>query len=245
MPSRQRRAEFAGVTSSPRKRTDPAVACNEPERTLSSVVFPAPLGPTMPTASPAPSAKSTSWSTSSAPKRLRTPCAASRGVPLVLTARVLAVRLQLRRDRNLLVVVVLRDPRLDLELAARLHPLRADDRAAGDRSRNGAAGEVHGTERRRGDERLERPRDGCLALRVLARLEGREADLEDRDGRSELLQPLAAGRLRVRLRELLVRHVQRQRAIRPGRAPVDGRREVVAEAAERDDLRCEQAGLGD
>src|SRR6478609_5600629 len=109
MPSRQRCADPVGVTSASRKRTEPDVACNEPARTLSSVVFPAPLGPTIPTASSAPTVKSTSWSTTSAPKRFRTPCAASKGVPLVLTLGFLAVRLQLRRDRDLLVVVVFRD----------------------------------------------------------------------------------------------------------------------------------------
>src|SRR5207237_320015 len=97
---------------------------------------------------PAVAATNTFSNTVIPPKRFRSPCAASRGVPLVLTARLLAVRLQFRRDRNLLVVVVLRDPGLDLEPAARLHPLRADDRAVGDGSGNRAVGEVHGPERR-------------------------------------------------------------------------------------------------
>src|SRR5579859_1938680 len=245
MPRRQRWAGPAGVTSASRKRTEPAVACSEPASTFSSVVFPAPLGPTMPTASSAPSAKSTSCSTSSAPKRFRTPCAASKGVPLVLTRQVLAVRLQLRRDGDLRVVVVLRDLGLDLELAARLHPLRADDRPVRHRPWDRALGEVHLADRRADDERLERLGDGRLALRIVARLERGQPDLEDRDRGADLLQPLASGRLRVGVGDLLVGHAERRRAIRPCGAPVDGRGEVVPEAAEGDDLGGEQARLRD
>ena len=67
--------------SRPRRGTArvPAVGRSDPARTFSSVVLPAPLGPTMPTASPAPTAKSTPSSTTSAPKRWRIPVAARSG----------------------------------------------------------------------------------------------------------------------------------------------------------------------
>ena len=52
-PRRHRSAVGARVTSSPRKRTRPLVGACAPTRRLSKVVFPAPLGPTTPTASPA------------------------------------------------------------------------------------------------------------------------------------------------------------------------------------------------
>src|SRR5712691_6761602 len=81
IPRRQRRAAPAVVTSAPRKCTAPAFGCRKPARTLSSVVFPAPLGPTMPTASSPRTAKSTSCRTTSEPKRFRAPTAARIGVP--------------------------------------------------------------------------------------------------------------------------------------------------------------------
>src|SRR5712691_9284114 len=81
IPRRQRRAAPAVVTSAPRKCTAPAFGCRKPARTLSSVVLPAPLGPTMPTASSPRTAKSTSCRTTSEPKRFRAPTAARIGVP--------------------------------------------------------------------------------------------------------------------------------------------------------------------
>ena len=71
---------LARVTSSPRNATVPSDGRSAPERTFRSVVLPAPLGPTMPTASPAPTAKSTPSRTTSAPKRFRIPAAARIGV---------------------------------------------------------------------------------------------------------------------------------------------------------------------
>ena len=56
-PRRHRSAVGARVTSSPRKRTRPLVGACAPTSTLSNVVLPAPFGPTMPTASPAPTRK--------------------------------------------------------------------------------------------------------------------------------------------------------------------------------------------
>ena len=51
-PSRQRCAAERAVTSAPWKATLPALGGKAPASTLSSVVLPAPFGPTMPTASP-------------------------------------------------------------------------------------------------------------------------------------------------------------------------------------------------
>ena len=77
MPSRQRLSALARVTSAPAKRTVPPSARSEPEMMLRSVVLPAPLGPTMPTASPSLTTKSTPSITVKAPKRLRTPTAST------------------------------------------------------------------------------------------------------------------------------------------------------------------------
>src|SRR5262245_13426961 len=127
MPSRHRRAAPKVVTSAPSKRMLPAFGRSDPASTLSSVVLPAPFGPTIPTASSLPSVKSTSSSTTSAPKRFRMPLAARSGVMCSHSA---AVRLQLRADRDLLVVDVLDDHALQLVLAParRLQPLAREQR---------------------------------------------------------------------------------------------------------------------
>jgi hypothetical protein len=67
MPSVQRAAAPSRVTSSPRSDTLPAFGRCAPASTSSSVVLPAPLGPTTPTASPALTLSATSSSTTSAP----------------------------------------------------------------------------------------------------------------------------------------------------------------------------------
>src|SRR6185437_6071057 len=81
IPCRQRAAAPAEVTSAPANRIEPASGRCEPAITLSRVVLPAPLGPTMPTASTTPTEKYTPSSTTSAPNRFLTPTAASSAVP--------------------------------------------------------------------------------------------------------------------------------------------------------------------
>src|SRR4051794_18044594 len=124
MPRRQRAPASWLVTSVPSKRTMPAVGGNVPARTFRSVVFPAPFGPTIPTVSRGLTAKSTSSSTTRAPKRFRSPAAASVGMPSAgLTSGSLGVvRLQLGLDRDALVARMLRHEEVDLELVVRLHP---------------------------------------------------------------------------------------------------------------------------
>ena len=85
MPSRHR-STGARVTSRPSNSPRPLTARSAPASTFRSVVFPAPLGPTMPTASPAPTAKSTSSRTTSAPNLFRSACGGERpGAVAVLT----------------------------------------------------------------------------------------------------------------------------------------------------------------
>ena len=97
----------------------PAVAGSDPASTLSSVVFPAPLGPTMPTASSAPSAKSTPVEHDSAPKRFWIP---ARGEEALSPSRrhgpgSASCTAAACRDRDVLVVGVLGDHEVELELA--------------------------------------------------------------------------------------------------------------------------------
>src|SRR5512146_3142651 len=137
MPSRQSCAALRPVTSSPRKRTVPALGRRKPDRTLRSVVLPAPFGPTMPTASRGSRLKSTSSSTTSAPNRFRIPAAERTAMPSAGCTAVVGsavVRLQFRADRHLLVVDVLDDHTLKLVLAAlrRLEPLAGEQRCRDD-----------------------------------------------------------------------------------------------------------------
>src|SRR5664280_2323241 len=131
MPRRQRCAASAAVTSTPRNRTVPPEAGCPPARTLNRVVLPAPLGPTMPTASSAPTVKSTLSRTTSAPNRLHTPVP-SRMAPVSCESTIhstsAVVRVQFGTDRDVLVVGVFCDDVVELKLAARLrlHPLGAD-----------------------------------------------------------------------------------------------------------------------
>src|SRR5260370_37402381 len=69
MPRRERRSAGARVTSSPRKETRPEVARNSPERRLSSVDFPAPLGPMTACTRPRSNESETRSTAASAPKR--------------------------------------------------------------------------------------------------------------------------------------------------------------------------------
>src|SRR4029077_19675641 len=72
-----------------------------------------------------------------------------------------------------------------------------------------------------------------------------ESDLEHGCRAPARLEPLPPARLRVGVRELLVRHTEGGRAIRPRRAPVDRGGRVVAELPEAADLRREQSRLCD
>src|SRR5277367_6123247 len=126
IPRRHLRLTPDRVTSSPRNTTEPSDGRRAPERMFRSVVLPAPLGPTMPIASPAPTAKSTPSSTTRAPKRLWIPAAARIGFAsdpsMLWTLRV--VRLELRLDRDVVVVGVLaEDPLVREGTAFRLDPL--------------------------------------------------------------------------------------------------------------------------
>src|SRR5579862_5536308 len=139
MPSRERRLAPCRVTSCPRKLTLPSDGAIVPASTLSSVVLPAPLGPTMPIASPGPTAKSTPSSAASAPKVLRTPTAARTGcgsirLLYVASRPLLAVGSQLARHRDVVIVGVVDDDQGKAEPAAlrRLAPLVADDRRGDD-----------------------------------------------------------------------------------------------------------------
>src|SRR3954468_9112285 len=129
MPRRQRAAAPWPLRSAPSKRTTPPEGSSAPASTFRSVVFPAPFGPTIPTFSCSETSKSTSSRTTRAPKRFRSPATARIGVPPAgLTKRRLRVALQLRLDRDVLVVRVLADQQVELELSRfRLHPLVADD----------------------------------------------------------------------------------------------------------------------
>ena len=60
---RHRRAASSPVTSRPSKQTCPAAGARSPETIANRLVLPAPLGPTMPTASPAPTAMDRSSAT--------------------------------------------------------------------------------------------------------------------------------------------------------------------------------------
>src|SRR5712675_1229491 len=69
MPSRESSSGLAVVTSSPRKRTRPAVARSSPERRLRKVDLPAPLGPMTACTRPSSKASETSFTAESAPNR--------------------------------------------------------------------------------------------------------------------------------------------------------------------------------
>src|ERR1700689_596280 len=85
------------VTSAPRKCTEPDVGSCAPTSTPSSVVLPAPFGPTMPTASPERSEKSSPSRTTSALKRLWIAEAAriTPGCSVVTASAVISYHLQL------------------------------------------------------------------------------------------------------------------------------------------------------
>src|SRR5579862_8707423 len=180
MPSRERRLAPCRVTSCPRKLTLPSDGGIVPASTLSSVVLPAPLGPTMPIASPGPTAKSTPSSAASAPNVLRTPAAARTGCGSIAcpSSPASAVGLQLARHRDIVIVGVVDDDQREAEAAPlrRLAPLVADDRRGDDvadgvlRARRAP---VERADRRLHLELLHRVRDGGLVVRVAARTQHR------------------------------------------------------------------------
>ena len=75
----RRDAGSAGVSLVPSSVTSPALGLMSPARILSSVVFPAPFGPTMASVSPGASVRSSPRSTTRGPKARRMPCAWRRG----------------------------------------------------------------------------------------------------------------------------------------------------------------------
>src|SRR6185437_8226244 len=123
-PRRHRSAVETEVTSSPRKRTRPRVGACAPTSRLSKVVFPAPFGPTTPTASPADTEKSTPSRTTRAPKLFVSPVASSRtpsermpGIPDA-GARSAVERPEFRLDGNIRVGGVLGHRIVERELRA-------------------------------------------------------------------------------------------------------------------------------
>src|ERR1700722_11205349 len=141
---------------------------------FSSVVLPAPFGPTTPTDSADPSAKSTPSSTTSAPNRWAMPLASRRGSDTGTTIRapVLAVSGQSRRNGDIGIVRVLADHEVDRVRGSRgRHPLTTDDRGRDHvwRSRPDAPFEV--AERCINREGLHRRRHSLLVLGIAARLE--------------------------------------------------------------------------
>src|SRR5208282_179302 len=181
MPSRLLSEASAVVTSAPRKRTVPPDDARPPASTLSNVVFPAPLGPTMPTASSAATEKLTSSRTVSAPNRLQSP-APLRIAPVggeATAAGSTVVGVQLSLDGNVLVVGVLGDDHVELILAARLglDPLASDDVGV-EAVRHGPLGEVDHADGRRRLKRADGLGDARLVERVPARLQGSNSGVE-------------------------------------------------------------------
>src|SRR4051794_11151481 len=121
MPLRQRRSGGSRVTSSPAKITLPASGATVPVAMPNNVVFPAPFGPMMPSASPSPSARSIPSATTTAPKRLEIFSRERMGK--------LTQRLQLPAERNLRRGLVLRNDKIELAVLAL--PLAGDERRLG------------------------------------------------------------------------------------------------------------------
>ncbi len=85
-PRRARASGASEVTSSPNALTVPAEGVTNPEMASKRVLLPAPLGPMKPTISPPPTARLTSLSASTPPKRTPSPstrstCSASPATP--------------------------------------------------------------------------------------------------------------------------------------------------------------------
>src|SRR5438552_17056024 len=112
MPPRQRRCGARRVTSRPSYSMRTASTRASPETRLNSVVLPAPLGPRMPSVSPASTASETSSVTFSAPKDLPTRCSASSGIASALLGK----QAQLGRGGDAGLGLVVDDGQLGLEL---------------------------------------------------------------------------------------------------------------------------------
>src|SRR5258706_15891390 len=84
MPRRQRWCGASDVTSRPSYSTRPPSTRTSPLIRLNSVVLPAPLGPRMPSVSPASTASEIASVTFSPPYDLLTACSASRAMPSAL-----------------------------------------------------------------------------------------------------------------------------------------------------------------
>src|SRR5215510_8872881 len=112
--------------SRPSNSTRPASARASPPIRLNSVVLPAPLGPRMPSVSPASTASETSSVTFSAPKDLLTPCSASSGMASALFRE----QAQLRRRGDGRIGLVVDDGQAHLLCAAAAAPLAQHERRA-------------------------------------------------------------------------------------------------------------------
>src|SRR6266700_7203019 len=133
MPSRQRAAGSSRVTGAPANAISPDDGARSPAIRPNRLLFPAPLGPTMPTRSPAPTSSDRLSATTTLPKLLETPASSSRAVPAASGIR----WLELGLNRHRRVQRVVHDLHLERELARGLLPLhadRVDDRHAGRRA---------------------------------------------------------------------------------------------------------------
>src|SRR5579872_7033453 len=124
MPMRQRCAGGARVISRPAKSTRPPSGATLPLMMPNSVVLPAPFGPMMPSASPAPSARSMRSATTIAPKRLPTFSSARIGALIRLRQQ-----FQFAADRNVRRRFVFGDD--ELECGGLALPLAGDQRRLG------------------------------------------------------------------------------------------------------------------
>src|SRR5262249_31463070 len=131
------------------------------------------------------------------------------------------IRQQLRADRNLGIVGVLGNQKVELVLAARLrlHPLRPDD-AARRNVRNRTAGEIDEADRGDRLERAQRFGDGGLVIRLAAVLQRRESCVEQRHRCADLLVPLLVRRHLIAVGKLLRAEAGQRRAVGEVAMPV-------------------------
>ena len=235
-PSRQRAAAPAGVTSASRKRTAPAVGLQRAGEDVEQRRLARAVGADDADRLAGPEARSRRRQAPPARRSACEPRATARsGVPRgrahdpASAVRLqLAPRPELSCRRGVLVTMA-----STLNLPARLDPLGADDRpvreTCGDRAPGRSSPCPSGV---LVFERLERLRHGRLALRVAARLQRRQSDLEHRGRGAELLEPLPARSPSCRRSRAAGSTYGWRRAIRARRAPVDRGGQVVAQVAE-------------
>src|SRR5689334_20763471 len=174
MPSRHRAAAFSRVTVRPANRTSPAPGARSPEMRPNRLVLPAPFGPTMPTVSPAPTARDRSSAMTTRPNRFVTLSSSSSG--LVIWS--LVGRLQVGGDLGVRLQRVVHDLGLNRELGALL-PLDADRRGDRHTRRGTAGGEVKRPGHRLREVHLvDGGGDFLLVVRVAHRGEGRVGGLK-------------------------------------------------------------------